>query len=51
MSIVAEIYKDVDEELHKAAAASVYSHLIALIKDERVTNEDVEDFKSPWELA
>jgi Fe2+ or Zn2+ uptake regulation protein len=51
MSIVEEIYKHVDKELHKPAAASVYAHLLALQKEGRVTSENAEDFKSCWELT
>ncbi len=50
MSIVKEIYKDVNKELHKPAAASVYAHLLALKEEGRVTAENSEDFESPWQL-
>ena len=58
-SIVAELYADVDEKLHKAAAAVVYAHLLALSRAGRAVAEtDPEDdggassdWKADWRLV
>ena len=58
-SIVAELYADVDEKLHKAAAAVVYAHLLALSRAGRAVAEtDPEedgsagsDWKADWRLT
>lgn len=36
-AMVAEIYTDVEKRLHAAAAQSVFAHLIAMVRDGRVT--------------
>ena len=50
-SLVAEIYADVDEKLHKAAGASVYAHLLALNRRGRATADPEPDPEAEWSLA
>ncbi len=57
-SIVADLYADVDEKLHKAAAAVVYAHLLALSRAGRATTDgaagdpaDDPIWKTDWRLV
>ena len=57
-SIVADLYTDVDKKLHKAAAAVVYAHLLALSRSGRAvtdgtTGDSADDsaWKADWSLA
>jgi len=53
-SIVEGLYADIDPELHKAAGASVYAHLLALSRSGRVDSlaaGDESDWKADWRLA
>ena len=57
-SIVADLYADVDEKLHKAAAAVVYAHLLALSRAGRATTDgaaggtaDDPIWKADWRLV
>jgi len=49
-SLVAELYVDVHEDLHKAAGASVYAHLLALQRADRAIVEGEPGPKSEWGL-
>ena len=49
-SLVAEIYAHVHEDLHKAAGASVYAHLLALQRADRAIVEGEPGPKSEWGL-
>ena len=57
-SIVADLYADVDKKLHKAAAAVVYAHLLALSRSGRAvtdgtTGDSADDsaWKADWGLV
>ena len=50
-SLVAEMYADVDENLHRAAGASVFAHLLALARGDRVTAEPGPDPEAEWRLS
>ncbi|SVB03925.1 uncharacterized protein METZ01_LOCUS156779 [marine metagenome] len=57
-SIVADLYADVDEKLHKAAAAVVYAHLLALSRAGRAITDGAEEdtlgdlaWKADWRLV
>jgi glyoxylase-like metal-dependent hydrolase (beta-lactamase superfamily II) len=57
-SIVADLYADVDEKLHKAAGAVVYAHLLALSRVGRVVTDGATDgdadgstWKADWRLT
>ena len=50
-SLVAEMYADVDENLHRAAEASVFAHLLALARGDRVTAEPGPDPEAEWRLS
>ena len=57
-SIVADLYADVDKKLHKAAAAVVYAHLLALSRSGRAVNDgttgdsaDDSAWKADWGLV
>jgi glyoxylase-like metal-dependent hydrolase (beta-lactamase superfamily II) len=59
-SLVAELYADVDEKLHKAAAAVVYAHLLALSRagravaqaegDGNSSDDEDSNWKAAWRL-
>ena len=57
-SIVADLYADVDKKLHKAAAAVVYAHLLALSRSglavtDGTTGDSADDsaWKADWSLV
>ncbi len=50
-SLVADIYADVDESLHKAAGASVFAHLLALERSGRATADPTPEPEAEWSLA
>jgi len=50
-SIVPDMYADVDKRLWRAAANSVYSHLLALHREGRVTTDGEPSLSATWTLA
>ena len=50
-ALVADIYADVDEKLHKAAGASVFAHLLALHRRGRATADPGPDPEAEWAIA
>ncbi|MDH3680533.1 MAG: MBL fold metallo-hydrolase [Acidimicrobiia bacterium] len=50
-AIVPDMYADVDKRLWRAAANSVYSHLLALHRDGRVTADDEPSLTATWTLV
>ncbi len=50
-AVVADLYVGLDERLLKPAAASVYSHLVALERIDRVVVEGAEPFTGEWGLT
>lgn len=50
-ALVADIYADVDEELHKAAGASVFAHLLALHRRGRAAADPGPDPEAEWSLT
>ncbi|MBT3245575.1 MAG: MBL fold metallo-hydrolase [Actinobacteria bacterium] len=50
-ALVADIYADVDEKLHKAAGASVFAHLLALHRWGRATADPEPDPEAEWAIA
>lgn len=46
--LVAEIYAEVDKELHPVAARTVWAHLRRLARQGRARSEDVEDIDATW---
>lgn len=47
--LVAELYADVDKDLHKAAGASVYAHLLALSRAGLAVSEAGDGSQNDWE--